>query len=766
MKAILINEKTMILKKIEDNKNLFTSIRNNFLYFVPVSVATTVSGFFYGKFAEHPLVKRFLSDVRDQLVFVGGSPEFVEAVLKEYLDIMLKSTMSAGELLSFSEQLKHYLSLAYDPKLAEGEAAVYKSAAFGLIVSKLGPHLLKYVQSLNAKPNSWVIGVITDTQSNLPVISVREIEEMLIKSFASRGTLEYVDHFSDHFTEIRPVGAGTAGIAAFLIFKETPESEGKPLIVKVIRPNTIKNFNKDHEYLAKAVERLLAQVKITKKAAKSFLELSRENLARELEETNLNIENIHLNKELYEFEKDGSIYVTTIKPHFDLFSKSDNLVFMEVAKGIPLEKYLQGIIRKLNSPVTPEPKKEACLQKLSNLRQRYALLMKLHFGRMMSNQSVHADLHPGNLFYDEESGILSVLDLGAVTKPIDTDKFNMLQQFLFSLNLSVWTADASYLDLFYSNNEFFQKIHGEVDSIVIECLITQVQARLDEIKEESKSQYTVSTDQIMANILEIIGGIALQEDKNVLPDALIPLLRSSALMSNLLRSLDSYLAGTGYENEVPLFERTQTGIALCAALEKSKTNSVTYWTEETWAHFYKNCLSNLDYMNKCMHGIFDLSEQEAKLVDLAIPATCISGPVAIWLGSKFVVKKVNELSIVIPHFMDFYAILKKYHPLEGGSQYIQNIQSMFEKAYARHLNNIKEFKIKSYSPRSPALNFHYKPWSTGTRSFALLEKPLPAGARSLATFTGGVVLGAYLASQKTRDPKDANWIQGWRGPRR
>lgn len=284
------------------------------------------------------------------------------------------------------------------------------------IIEQLGPYGIKFIQTMRPKEiNSWIAKVIAKAQTDLPAPSIQTFESMLRDAFKAQGSLEYAEHFSSFFEVKKILGAGTVGIAALIEVKSLNPEDKKPneLVVKIIRPGSLEAFLKDHQCFSQAAERLLIENLITPQEAQSFKEFIREMFNRALQELNPNLENTYLAQSPYQQE----FVCTTVKGNLELAGKARDVVFMEKASGIELGKYLQTINKSLSNAVNEEKRKH--LEQIAKLRKLYAQLALLHFKRQGFNESVHIDLHPGNLFYNEETNMFSILDLGSMAHPLD-----------------------------------------------------------------------------------------------------------------------------------------------------------------------------------------------------------------------------------------------------------------------------------------------------------------------------------------------------------
>lgn len=686
------------------------SFRNNLLsWFVPVKLATAINDKFVGSATESGVFKQFVDELQNSLNITGSSPEFVAKLIPEYLSETMRDQMATGELLAMKNKIENDLTHAYDESYPEKVRNLYKNRAFKTVMLQLGPHGLKHIQSMRPKDaNSWVSDAISTAQSDLPAVPLGQVETMLKDAFKAAGTLQYVDHFSDHFQVVKVLGAGTVGIAALVKFKETPSSKETELVVKIIRPGTVERFIKDSIRLDRAVDILLAQKKITPLEALSFKYLSAKRLAEELREANPNIENAHLLERPYQ-----GAGVTTVRGNFDLAGKAVNVVFMEKAKGIELGKYLKKIRKMLAAHELSEGDRKILLQNIAKVRNRFSIFAQIHLNRIAQNLPVHADPHSGNFFYDPDTDLLSVLDLGAEARPVSKASHLQLRQFLFSIYLSVGTTDTHYLKMFYEHyNSNPAEGINKVDPAKVEQLVSCIQLKLDQIKKKSADQNVIDSDKATGEVMDIISNAALTKGAEIVPNALIGLARSNSLIAEELDELRKDLAGTEFAKAIPYNERTQLGIALKSALNQDRKHNAGLWTEETWDYFKKNALSTkkLQFEKKFIYGVFGLNESEAAMADLAIPAAVVTGPIAVALGARALVRTIKVIAEKLPQIVMSYKFIDTLKNMHGAGvpvkEFFSKLNSTFSaKDFKESLSNRFKSGIFSRMPlKTPALH--------------------------------------------------------------
>ncbi|HEX2548359.1 MAG TPA: AarF/UbiB family protein, partial [Gammaproteobacteria bacterium] len=645
----------------EYQTSYFETIRNSILsWTIPVNLVMAISDRMGGdSVTEFGIFKIFMDELKDNLNAVGGSSDFIAALIPAYLNEALRDQMRTGDMLAFKNHVEHDLKKAYQQNISVSEQNFYKSRALQTIMFKLGPHGLKYVQSLRAKsPNSWVANTIATAQNNLPHVPVAVVEALLKDAFKKQGETYFVEHFHEHFT-IHKVSAGTVGLAAFVEFSDPHSKKKRELVVKILRPGVIDLFIKDNQRIKRALEKLVLAKKVTDSEAKSFMRLSDDKLESEKRETNPNLENAQLLKGLY-----TSAHIKTVDGVLDLFSKTQNVVFMEKAEGIPLNKYLQDMRKIISSSTLPPSEKNAYLKQLFLLRKTYSELFRLHICHINQNKPVHADLHDGNLFYDHASEKLSVLDLGAVARTQSPAEHLNLRRFLFSLQLTAATADIEYLRLFYEDYQPHPDVcDKKVDPVKIADLLKQISIVLEDNKKVAKSLKTLDVDKITNDIMGIFEKVILNDNYDIIPTALMNLGRSNQLLADGLNELKKDLEGSLYEAAIPYLERTQFGIAIHAAKMDKESKHSELWTKKSLLYFIKHHLtlqSEFQFEKKFIYGMLGLSDTEATLANILFPVACISSPFLFFKSAKLVKHSVKTAANRIPELIESYQIVDTF----------------------------------------------------------------------------------------------------------
>lgn len=110
----------------------YRSTRNWLLsYLLPIRLALALDHMANRKPSiEQGVFKFFVQELEEGLIIKVGSSRFISKLISYYLEERFLSSMYTGEVLEFSEQMKFYLSQAYESDLDDKEKQNYKQLAF------------------------------------------------------------------------------------------------------------------------------------------------------------------------------------------------------------------------------------------------------------------------------------------------------------------------------------------------------------------------------------------------------------------------------------------------------------------------------------------------------------------------------------------------------------------------------------------------------------------------------------------------------------
>lgn len=682
------------------------NLRNLLLLFVPIETAIFLYEHFNNPASKSGVFKKFSEELKENLEVTGCSSDFIVEFIPEYITTILREKLNTGELLDFYDKIEHDLYYAYDNSQHQAIQNQYKIRALQKMLFELGPHGLKYVQTMRPKnPNSWLHEPILSVQSNLPTLSKEKITAMLKEGFKERESKDFIDHFPDHVEVVSNLGAGTIGVTALIKYKETKESAPQEIVAKVIRPEIVTALKTDNARVNRAVDILVAQKRVSIEEANAFKHFCKIKLDEQLIETNIMGEIANYSAVSYQSE-----HIKTVKIITKLIAKANNILFMEKAEGIELGKHLKRLRQIISNPDLSEREKEAYLADIAVIRKLYSEFAKIHIKKIANNEAAHLDPHPGNLFYESKSKKMNVLDLGAIAHPVTSKAHNQMRQFLLCLYLSAGTADAQYLRFYYINaKKNLEDPVRKIEDAKIEALLKKIQRKLNVIKQDSSDKNVIDCEKAMSEIIGIISTATLLTGFGILPSAMITRGRSERLIAEELNALNQDLAGSKYASEIPYFERTSMAIAIKALSDIERSSLIVtivkslwkqyfsqnkdVWTPEMWNYFRENAvtLKELKFKKKFIYGIFGLSEAEADRFDLTLPGSFISAAAICYLGKKV----LPIISAKVTDIKDSYKIMQTCKNIFASAP--KDVLAKFKSIFPK--NHFLEFK-KVFQPKT------------------------------------------------------------------
>ncbi len=623
----------------------FRWMRNALLSFlIPVDFGIKLDEMLNGLYTEKREFKLFIQEIDEGLIIEVGTTNFIGKLMPLYIMETLRQNLRTGSLLDLGERNEFDLSRAYSPEVDEATQQLYKQRVFKRFMSNLGPHGLKFIQNLQTKdPNGWIAEVVRTTQSALPAPSIEEFEQQFRDAFKAQGSI-YGERFSEFFTVKKIIGAGTIGSAAEVEFR-SEEGFTEECVIKIPHKDIADAFRKDYECLDNAAKILLETKQISTITAEAFAWYNKKWYEVEMLELDFAREMGFL----YERPYDEPEISMTVKAIPQIAKEAKGIVSMKKANGIELGTYLQDLNRKLTTANTKE-ERDSYLDEITQLRTLYSKFALFHFKRVLNNESIHSDLHPGNLFYDRESKLLYVLDLGSMMHPINSDEHLKVQRFFFALHLSIGSADSHYLRLYYREQQ-------TVSMDEIEPMLTNLQNTFDAIKKKNAGEKVINADLAIAQAMGVIKDSILTIGGHIVPSALFITIKANSPVNDTLNALRNILTSSSHEHAIPRSESTLLAISLKASYQAGSMRK-TLWTKELWDYFLHNLihpkggLSQLHYEKQFIYGIFSLKDEEAALADLLIPATMISATLAVFLIAFGLKKLANSLAVRIPELIN------------------------------------------------------------------------------------------------------------------
>lgn len=270
-------------------------------------------------------------------------------------------------------------------------------------LTELGPTFIKLGQALSTRPDLFdeeMIHDLTNLQDKLPAFSFAEVEKILNEDFDG-GSLKLYKNIDKEC-----VAAASIAQVHLAITRE-----GEEVAVKVLRPGVKEAFKKD-------IALLKWLAKLAEKFSPNVSRLKLKDAVREFEKS-VNIEmNLRLEAAAAdELRHNISSHKKVKIPKIDWQRTSDRVLTLERLKG-----------RRIDD--TPGIKSMGL-----NSTEIVETAAHLFFHMVFENGFFHADLHPGNLFIQDD-GTLAVLDFGIMGR-IDSKT----QKYLAEMLLGFITRD-------------------------------------------------------------------------------------------------------------------------------------------------------------------------------------------------------------------------------------------------------------------------------------------------------------------------------------
>ncbi len=250
------------------------------------------------------------------------------------------------------------------PKLSRGER-------LRLFFETLGPVFIKFGQLLSTRPDlipNDIIKELDQLQDNVPPFASDICQQIIETALGAP--------IDDLFDDFDPTPLASASIAQVHTAKLT---DGKEIIIKVVRPNLQKIIEKDIALLlvlARVIERFSADGKRLHP-----VEIVNDYQHTILDELNLQREAANASQLRRLFSNSNLLYIPEV--YWDYTRK--NVMVMERIYGIPVTNMDELAAQNTNMPLLAERGVE------------------IFFTQVFTHNFFHADMHPGNIFVSKEN---------------------------------------------------------------------------------------------------------------------------------------------------------------------------------------------------------------------------------------------------------------------------------------------------------------------------------------------------------------------------
>ena len=302
-----------------------------------------------------------------------------------------------------------------------------RAVAISKILQGLGPAFIKFAQLLSTRPDIVGEKLAKDLrilQDDLPPFSRKNIDKMFLKSY---GKLPF-----DIFEEFDYRAVASASMAQV---HKARKRNGNFCAVKILRPNIEDKVKNNGELLHSIMNWL--HIKFPKFRRFRLPEVAK-LVARNLSyETDLTFEAANASQMKLNLENDPEVYVPEV--YWDLTRR--RILVMEWVSAIPLTKI------NLRTNISKEDK----MRILKNLVTTFC-------NQAYRDGVFHADMHPGNIFFDNSMRIV-LIDFGIVGRLDKKSKFYITETLRGFLKedykmIAKIHFEAGYVSRIYNISEF------------------------------------------------------------------------------------------------------------------------------------------------------------------------------------------------------------------------------------------------------------------------------------------------------------------------
>ena len=144
------------------------------------------------------------------------------------------------------------------------------------------------------------------------------------------------------------------------------------------------------------------------------------------------------------------------------------------------------------------------------------------------------------------------------------------------------------------------------------------------------------------------------------------------------------------------------------------------------------------FEKKFIYGIFGLSEREAAMADVLIPASIITAPVGVYLGGFYLKKAVSSAYTKLPQMIESYQMMQRLDELfKSGQKSKDEAMRLMHGFFERHNKNILNSFPKPLLKAVPTANKLVPPSNT----LKFLQFASSGKNRFFSRFIPGVIVG-------------------------
>jgi hypothetical protein len=396
MVAFVENEYNTFLDKLAGFVRILSSTE------IPTSINTnsTASKLDY----DDSTVKKYIAKELDSLIpdSLGSMKEFFITIISSYYS----SLHPVVYCQIFKNIIQNYGRLKNAPITT---ASIYSYIAREILLGS-GPFILKMLQTIRPVMSKDILDKYDLTTLKYPLLSVQEVDILMRDSIHN--------NILSNLVQLANV---SASIGHVVIVKD--KRTNVKSVIKFIKPLSICQSCWEYNTLVNNVE-------LKDEESRNFVKSMLSSTAEEMNTRN-EIENINLGYKYYTasyntlFNINNGIRMETIRNITNIVKPNKwYCLAMTFATGFPLSKIQESTTSILSDT------------DYLKLWRALDILVYKFFHTLIFNSFYHADLHAGNLYFDPDNNLLTIIDFGSVGR-INVFKYNdnrLLSAIIVGLN--------------------------------------------------------------------------------------------------------------------------------------------------------------------------------------------------------------------------------------------------------------------------------------------------------------------------------------------
>lgn len=329
-------------------------------------------------------------------------------------------------------------------------------------LEQCGGIFIKFGQVLSTRKELFspvFIEELEKLQQNVPEIPIEQVKEILNKNLK-----DDIEQIFSNF-DYKPIAAASIGQVHKAVLKKNNEQ----VVVKILRPDIKEIMNKDLNILLEFANWISVKTQWAKNIgfqdiAEGFANSLKEEIDFDIEVRNM----IQISNVLKNAKASQNVRIPKVYKEYC----NENIIVMEHIEGVSVA----------------ECEKIFSSTKFNRHDIAQSLLFS-YFEQALISGIFHADPHPGNIYFNEKTGELSILDFGAVCRLSSTE-----QEGLKLFFIGIHQGDASVL---YDGVTMLVKKTDDLNRKDIEQAINQILLKASYVDR-------IPTDEIIYSIFSVI----------------------------------------------------------------------------------------------------------------------------------------------------------------------------------------------------------------------------------------------------------------------